>query len=75
MEANKNECLRRYITTSGGIPFRKVCGKLVFPKKGIDLWINAQLNPERNQTLTGKVRGKINKNINIKKTNYGKGRK
>lgn len=73
MVANRSDSLRRYITTSGGMPFRKVYGKLVFPqKREIDLWINAQLNPERNQTLIGKVRGKINKNINIKTTNYGK---
>lgn len=45
---------------------------LSFPKKEIDLWIDSQLNPERNQALIGKVRGKINKNINIKTTNYGK---
>lgn len=72
MVANRSDSLRRYITTSGGMPFRKVFGKLVFPRKEIDLWIDAQLKPEINQTLTGKVRGKINKNINIKTTNYGK---
>lgn len=64
METNRSDSLRRYITTSGGIPFRKVYGKLVFSKKEIDLCIDAQLNPEINQTLKGKVRSKINKNIN-----------
>lgn len=72
METNRSDSLRRYITTSGGIPFRKVYGKLVFPQKEIDLWIDAQLNPEINQTLKGKVRSKINKNINLIKLNHGK---
>lgn len=64
MEINKVERLRRYITTAGGMPFRKVYGKLVFPRKEIDLWIDSQLNPERNQALTGKVKTKIINNIN-----------
>lgn len=72
MVANRCDSLRRYITTSGGMPFRKVYGKLVFPQKEIDLWIDAQLNPERNQALTGKVKTKMNNSINIKTTNYGK---
>lgn len=64
MVANRSDSLRRYITTSGGIPFRKVYGKLFFSKKEIDLWIDSQLNPERNQALTGKVKTKIINNIN-----------
>lgn len=64
MVANRCDSLRRYITTSGGMPFRKVYGKLVFSQKEIDLWIDAQLNPERNQALTGKVKTKIINNIN-----------
>lgn len=45
MVANRCDSLRRYITTSGGMPFRKVYGKLFFSKKEIDLWIDSQLNP------------------------------
>lgn len=59
--------------TSGGIPFRKSFGQLIFTKKEIDLWIDEQLNPQNKQALTGRGKARLNNPIiNLKKTNYGK---
>jgi hypothetical protein len=47
--------------SSGGIPYKKVYGKLVFPKQEIDLWIDTQLNPQKNKNVSSSK-----KNNNIK---------
>lgn len=53
--------------TSGGIPFRKAYNRLVFQKREIDLWIDTQLNPQRNQALARKSKAKVNNSINNSK--------
>ncbi len=50
--------------SAGGIPFRKAYNKLVFRKQEIDIWIETQLNPQKNQALAGRSKGKVNDNIN-----------
>jgi hypothetical protein len=54
--------------SSGGIPFRRVYGRLVFKKQEIDLWIDSELNPrkKRNNDVEKIASRNNKKNINIK---------
>jgi len=66
---SKSKIYKLTRASSGGLPHRKVCARLIFSKREIDLWIDLQINPQSNKKSIGKLKAGINNN-KIKNYDY-----